>query len=136
MEVESMSGQSRRAEKEAYWRSHLKRQSSSGESIRGYCRVRCLSEALFHYWRREIANRERAASPTRGCGPAGLIAVEIVSDPPPSSAATQLLEIECPGGAVIRVREEVSIDVLQRMLRACQQIQSEVALARKAVRSC
>ena len=131
-----MSGQSRSTEKEAYWRSHLKRQLSSGESIRGYCRVRCLSEALFHYWRREIANRERAASPTRGGGPAGLIAVEIVSDSPSSTTATQTLEIECPGGAVIRVREEVSMDVLQRVLRACQQIQSEGASASVPVRSC
>jgi hypothetical protein len=131
-----MSQQCRSGEKDAYWRSHLKRQSSSGESIRGYCRLRGLSEALFHYWRREIANRDRAGSATRGSGPAGLIALEIKSDSPPSLTATPTLEIECPGGAVIRVREEVSIDVLARVLRACQQIQPEGASASVSVRSC
>ena len=57
-----MSGASHRSrDKEAFWRSHLARQSSSGESIRGYCRIRKLSEALFHFWRREIARRDHEA---------------------------------------------------------------------------
>jgi hypothetical protein len=136
MEVESMSVQSRSAEKESFWRSHLERQSVSGESIRGYCRWRGLSEGSFHFWRREIANRDRDGTQTCGRGPAGLMAVKIVDEPSRSSMAAPTLEIECPGGTVIRVREEVSLDVLQRVLRACQQIQSEDASASVSVRSC
>ena len=132
-----MSKRSRRnVEKEAFWRSHLGRQSFSGESIRGYCRRRGLSEASFHFWRREIASRDHQVDRTSGSDTAGLIAVEIVGDPSPGSTASSTLEIECPGGVVIRLREDVSTDVLQRVMRACQQIHAESASGCESVRSC
>ena len=126
----------RSAEKESFWRSHLSRQSSLGESIRGYCVHRGLSEASFHFWRREIANRDQQAGRTTGTGSAGLISVEIVDDASPCSTSPAILSIECPGGAVVRLREEVSTDVLQRVMRACQQIQAEGVGASVPVRSC
>ncbi len=104
----------RSMEKESFWRSQLSRQLSSGESIRGYCLHRGLSEASFHFWRREIASRDRGAGRTIGSGSAGLIAVEIVDDASRHSTAQAMLSIECPGVAVIRVREDVSMDGLQR----------------------
>jgi hypothetical protein len=126
----------RSAEKESFWRSHLKRQSSSGESIRGYCLRRGLSDASFHFWRREIASRDgEVVSATRSSS-AGLIAVEIVDEASVHSMTALTLEIECPGGAVIRLREEVSVDVLKRVIRACQQIQTEGASVSVPVRSC
>jgi hypothetical protein len=126
----------RSTEKESFWRSHLKRQSSSGESIRGYCLRRGVSEASFHFWRREIANRDREVVAASRSNSAGLIAVEIVDETPVRSMTTQTLEIECPGGAVIRLREEVSVEVLQRVIRACQQVQTEGASLSGPVRSC
>ena len=126
----------RSMEKESFWRSQLSRQLSSGESIRGYCLHQGLSEASFHFWRREIASRDRDANRTTGSGSVGLIAVKIVDDAPSHSTAESTLSIECPGGAVIRVREDVSMDVLQRVMRACQQIQAEGAFASGSVRSC
>jgi hypothetical protein len=124
----------RSTEKESFWRSHLRRQSSSGESIRGYCLRRGLSEASFHYWRREIADRDCEVVAAPRSSSAGLVAVEIVGET--SVGATPTLEIECPGGAVIRLREEVSVDVLQRVMRACQQVQAEGTSVGVAVRSC
>jgi hypothetical protein len=122
----------RSGEKESYWRGHVERQSSSGESIRGYCRGRSLSEASFHFWRRELGVRDREATGKRGIGSAGLIAVEITEDVP----LRAMLEIECPGGAVVRLREDVSVDVLERVLRACGQVRSTGASAAASVRSC
>jgi hypothetical protein len=132
-----MSGVSHRSrDKESFWRSHLARQSSSGESIRGYCRIRKLSEALFHFWRREIARRDREKSVSLRSEKAGLIAVEIVGDPVPEST-TSLMEIECPGGPVIRVREEASLEVLQRVMKAWRLTEAECSPAAcEAVRSC
>ena len=119
-------------EKESFWRSQLSRQSSSGESIRGYCRRCGLSEASFHFWRREIAGRDHQTNRASGSGAAGLIAVEIVGETAPGPT----LEIECPGGPVIRLREEVSVDVLMRVMQACQQVHGESVSASAAVRSC
>jgi len=66
----------RSAEKESYWRGHLECQLSSGESIRGFCRGRGLSEASFHFWRCEIGVRDCEASGKRGLGSAGSIEEE------------------------------------------------------------
>jgi hypothetical protein len=133
-----MSGVSVRSrEKEAFWRSHLDRQRSSGESIRGYCRVRKLSETLFHFWRREIGRRDLEARAPHRSGGAGLIAVNILDEPISRPAKPPLLEIECPGGPLIRLREEVPIEVLQRVMRACRMDQEECGSAvSAAVRSC
>ena len=130
-----MSGVSHRSrDKESFWRSHLARQSSSGGSIRGYCRIRKLSEALFHFWRREIARRDYEGS-LRSEKPE-LIAVEIVGAPV-AEPATSLMEIECPGGPVIRVREGASVEVLQRVMKACRMTQGECSpVAPETVRSC
>jgi hypothetical protein len=56
-----------------------------------------------------------------------------VSDP---STPNPTLEIECPGGPVIRLREDVSLEVLQRVMTACQRIPVEDASAGARVRSC
>ena len=70
----------------------------------------------------------RSASP-------GLIAVEVVGESPPSTPR-QTIDIECPGGPVIRLREDVSAAVLERVMRACLQMQIESASTNGPVRSC
>ncbi|WP_397569104.1 IS66 family insertion sequence element accessory protein TnpA [Schlesneria sp. T3-172] len=122
---------SRSREKESYWRSHCERQSSSGESIRGYCRRRGLSEATFHYWRRQLSSLDQELTVRRttdpqvtrpqGTGMAGLVAVEVLGDSLPPA----MLEIACAGGLVVRLREDAGVEVLTRVLTACRQIPSE-----------
>ena len=55
----------------------------------------------------------------------GLVALEIVCDEPPHLTSTTqtipTLEIACPGGVVVRLREEASLEVLQRVIVACDQ---------------
>lgn len=123
-----MSGVSNRSvQKEMYWRGHLSGHSASGGSIRSYCLRQGLSEASFHFWRREIAARDRdtGSSPKAS---AGLIAVEIVGDLPSPPAARPTLEIEDAGGPVIRLREDAPLEVLHRVLAACRTIDPAPAI--------
>jgi hypothetical protein len=59
----------------------------------------------------------------------GLIALDIID------TANATLEIEAPGGVVIRLREDVSAEVLQRVIAACQ-LSEPAAAARGQERSC
>jgi hypothetical protein len=61
------------AAKEQLWRDVLRRHKQSGLSVRGFCKQQSLSEARFHWWRRELARRaaagpgakQRSAPPVR-----------------------------------------------------------------------
>lgn len=50
-------GRSRDRAKERLWRRHVRAQQAGGQSVRGYCRGRHLSEAGFYWWRQELARR-------------------------------------------------------------------------------
>ena len=80
---------------------------------------------------------DQPGSPIRSCG-AGLIALDVIDDPRPSKA-TSMIEIACPGGPVIRLREDVSLEVLERVMAACQRTRgatSEIGFSLGEVRSC
>jgi len=49
--------------KESFWRRTIRRQSGSGLSVRGWCRDQGVSEACFHWWRRELARRDAEPGP-------------------------------------------------------------------------
>jgi hypothetical protein len=51
--------------------------------------------------------------------------IPIVGEKSLRSSNTPTSEIERPGGAVIHVQEEVAVDVLKPLIRACQQIQTK-----------
>jgi transposase-like protein len=67
--------------------------------------------------------------PLRPFASTGLIALDIID----TAAAT--LEIEAPGGVVIRLREDVSLEVLRRVIAACQ-LSHSAAAARGEEPSC
>jgi hypothetical protein len=119
-------GSSRSLEKDQFWRGHLDGQSTSGVSMRAYCRLNGLLDSSFRFWKRKIAERDGEAigSPRRSQG-SGLIAVEIMGEVSPPPRVSSTIEIECPGGPVVRVREDVSAEILQRVMRTCQQILRE-----------
>ena len=71
-----------------------------------------------------------------GSANAGLISVQVVGEGSPALTVAQTMEVECPGGAVIRLREDVSVEVLERVMRACQQSQIEGTYVSGSVRSC
>jgi hypothetical protein len=125
-------GRKQSAAKEAYWRCHFDRQAASGFSIRTYCLEHDLAESSFHWWRRETQNRDAeretlfrpsktgASTHPRG---AGLVAINVVDDLPESLMPSATFEIEYPGGPVVRLREDVSAEVLHRVLATCRQIE-------------
>jgi hypothetical protein len=60
-------GNARDLAKEAAWRRRVARQARSGQTVRGWCRQHGVTEAAFHWWRRELARRdaERSSSARR-----------------------------------------------------------------------
>jgi hypothetical protein len=75
-----------------------------------------------------LSARSKVGSPQPSVG-TGLIALDIID------TATPSLEIEAPGGVVIRLREDVSVEVLRRVIAACQ-LSHSTAAARSQERSC
>lgn len=75
-----------------------------------------------------LSARSKVGSPQLSVG-TGLIALDIID------IATASLEIEAPGGVVIRLREDVSVEVLRRVIAACQ-LSHSTAAARSQERSC
>jgi hypothetical protein len=72
--------------------------------MRDFCWRRGLAEHNFHAWRRTLAERDAERSAP------GFVPVEVIS-----AAA---LEIELPGGAVLRVRGGVDEATLRQVLAA------------------
>lgn len=75
-----------------------------------------------------LSARSKVGLPQPSAG-TGLIALDIIH------TATASLEIEAPGGVVIRLREDVSVEVLRRVIAACQ-LSHSTAAARSQERSC
>lgn len=119
-----MANHQRSVEKEAYWRRHVDRQVTDELWVRAYCREHGLSEQSFYVWRRKLGKRDQqraavgktAHSDSRRSPSPELVQVAVVG----SAALTPepRLEIEVPGGVTIWLREEISADVLQRVLVA------------------
>ena len=75
-----------------------------------------------------LSARSKVGLPQPSAG-TGLIALDIID------TATPSLEIETPGGVVIRLREDVSVEVLRRVIAACQ-LSHSAGAARSQERSC
>lgn len=130
-----MSNHRRKVEKEAYWRSQFERQSTSGLSIRRWCRESGISEPTFYEWRRKLQSRDqerglperdRHAPLSETSVAPGFVAVDVVpsnvltQDVLPSNAESAdreaTLKIDVAGGVVIRLRENASAETLERVL--------------------
>jgi hypothetical protein len=95
---------------EQTWRQHLDRQQASGQTARDYCRRHDLAETAFHYWRRTIADRDRAARRTTPA-PA-FVPVALVG----TAAAGSPIDIRLPGGHRVRVRTGCDQELLAAVL--------------------
>lgn len=128
---------SERAAKEASWRLHLEAQSKSGESARAYCRRHGLLQSSFRFWEQSIARRDLEGPSSPRAEGAGLVAIEVVGSLALPPLSRERLEIELVGGLVVRLREDVSVECLQQVLRVCQKFsRASGGSAREAVRSC
>jgi len=134
-----MKNAARSAAKEACWRERLQSQAGSEISVRAFCRREGLSEPSFYSWRRELGKRDRQRAAgaddrmTRAAaGSAGLVSVDVIG-----VLGEATLEIAIDGGVVIRLREEASVETLQRVLAAaCRQQATSENLLEREVAAC
>jgi hypothetical protein len=86
-------------DRQRYWREAIGRQQASGLSIVGFCAREGLSLASFHAWKRRLLQTRRKTE--RKAAKQVLVPVHFVGDP---AEGRGNLEIEWPGGVVLRVQ--------------------------------
>lgn len=108
----------RSREKESFWRKLVRRQASSGLSIRKFCDQEGVSEASFYAWRRELSKRDEAASPRPAPasaepadGAASFVPLALIDGP-------GTLEIVHPLGCRIRITGQIDEVALRQVLKA------------------
>ena len=82
--------------REQVWRERVAAWSKSGLSIRQFCRQHKLSEASFHFWRRELRTRSEASIPAKS----KFIPLTVI---PPQQNIAMTIEVRCPSGHVALV---------------------------------
>ncbi len=125
----------RDSRKESFWRKHVEAWKVSGESKRGYCIERNLSQSSFNGWHRELGIRDREKITSANAEallsnpvdqsknlfvPLRLLSeeekVDVIDDPVVDErSAKPLIDILVPGGAVIRVDETCSPDFVANL---------------------
>ena len=99
-----------RGSREANWRGRVAAWERSGESVRGYCRAREVSEAAFHFWKRELKRRDAGAA--TNAERSAFAEVRL-----PSFAVHEaLIEIAVVGSRRIRVHPGFDEETLARVL--------------------
>ena len=88
----------RSSDRQRYWREVIERQQASGQSIVRFCSQEGLASASFHAWKRRLRPQRGTR---RTSVKQALVPVEIVDD---SASAVGRLEIQWPGGVVLRVQ--------------------------------
>lgn len=102
--------------REAYWRGQVAAWKRSGESVRGYCRSRGLSEAGFHFWKRELKRRD-AGTASEPEQPA-FAEVRL----PSSAVHDALIEISVSGSRRIHVHPGFDEETLLRVIAALERV--------------
>ena len=101
-----MSQHRRSPERERFWREAVAGHKKSGLSVRAFCVDRGLSEPSFYAWRRELAQRGRAAKSLA----ATFVPVQVVAD--------SMVEVVLPGGVVVRVPPATDATAVARLVAA------------------
>lgn len=87
-------------EKEHRWRATVCAWRASGLTVREYCRRHRVAESSFHFWRRELRERDVAFSPPST--PPAFVPVTILPAADPVVVlATLAVEVRCPSGHVV-----------------------------------
>ena len=105
--------------KEQSWRDLIRQQAQSGQSIRAFCASESVSEASFHWWRRELTGRRgdaRTEPSTKPLQPSRPEFVPIAVTSPPRPA----IEIELPARILVRVLPGASSEQLREVLAALE----------------
>ncbi|MEA3057985.1 MAG: hypothetical protein QOF34_800 [Sphingomonadales bacterium] len=101
----------RRASKEQFWRTVLRKWHSSGLSVRAYCEEHGLAEPTFYAWRRMVAERDAAA--------VRFVPAQVVAESRPQVVTDGLaaaLELVLGAGRVLRVGPGFDGPTFKRLL--------------------
>jgi hypothetical protein len=104
-----MAATHRDPERERSWRATMAEWQASGLSIRAFCSQRRLTETAFHFWRREL--RQRDATPASRPAASPFVPVTVVP------AATLAVEVRCPSGHVVTL-SNAAIETLRPLFAA------------------
>jgi transposase len=88
-----MAKRQRNPDRERFWRHIFSAWQGSGQTIREYCEQHDLTQTSFHYWRRELRQRD-AQVPARRATPA-FVPVRVIP------ATTVAVKVRCPSGHVV-----------------------------------
>lgn len=81
-------------ERERLWRHRLAEHKRSELTVREFCRTRGIAESSFHFWRQEIARRDRQSP--------AFVPVAVLTTPVASS--DEPIELRLAGGHELRLR--------------------------------
>lgn len=122
-----MANHERDAKREAFWREVLKRFTTSGLTIRAFCRREQLTESAFFAWRRTIAERDTEAQ-----SQAGLTTVSLRRggrSPQPAflplvladnNGHDQAIVIELAGGRMLRLPASIDMERLSTFVQTLE----------------
>lgn len=104
--------------REQIWRRHLEQQQSGGHTVRAYCRANTLRETAFHYWKKEIAKRDRVATSSAATLPApstpAFVPIAVIDSPAHRNESP--IDIRLVEGHRLRVRSGCNLDLLADVL--------------------
>ena len=98
-------------EREAYWRDQVRRQTSSGLSVRRFCEDAGLSEPSFYAWRRRLAERDRPAP--------GSEFLPVILTPHMASSGSRIT-IELRGGRLMHLPETIATERIVALVRGLE----------------
>lgn len=104
-----MAAKHRDPARERFWRDVMADCQASGLSVRSYCLQHRLTETAFHYWRRELQQRD--AKPAVRTAAAAFVPVTVIP------AATLAIEVRCPSGHVVNLPSADAV-VLRQLFAA------------------
>ena len=117
-----MAGQGR-VERQAFWRSAIRRQEESGLPVARFCRREGLHPVTFYGWRRKLqpervpAGVGSVAESKPAAGSPSLVPVRLLEEREPAA-----VEIVSPSGLVLRVRNDADTENVRRVLQLLQEI--------------
>lgn len=107
--------------REQIWRRHLEQQRTSGVTVRAYCLTNALRETSFFYWKKEIAKRDREASPSAATTTAStatavpaFVPVAVIHSPRDRTESAIEIRLSC--GHRVRARSDCNRGLLADVL--------------------
>ena len=98
------------SDREQFWRKTLAAFSTSGLSVRAFCRQHGLHEKRFYTWRRNLGLSPLARPATSTTPATGFVPVRVVSD--------SSLEVVLPSGLTVRVPASADVSHVARLVHA------------------